>query len=377
MKILLAPDKFKGSLAAKGVCEALSRGLKKNNPTLGIIARPMADGGDGSLDVLEYYFDLKTITLEVCDPLFRPINASYKMAGTTAYIEMAAASGLVLLEGNEQDARETSSIGTGELILDAIQKGAMEIYLFIGGSATNDGGIGIAHALGYRFYNKRGISLAPKGEYLADIIRIDATHLMYDAEKVKFKVICDVNNPFYGRKGAAYVYAPQKGAKPRDVKFLDQGLRNLAKMLKKEQFGDIANIPGAGAAGGVGGGAVAFLKAELVSGIQTFLELTKLEAEIKNCDLVITGEGKLDSQTAQGKVISGVCKLAKKYDKLVLAVCGTADLPIPTSLGLQQVYTVLSKSKSVGDAMENAAEKLEIISAEIMEQLPKSLLSNQ
>ena len=358
MKILIAPDKFKGSLSAQEVCVALSKGLKNANPNIEIITRPMADGGDGSLKVLAHYVDLKTITLEVEDPLFRPIDASYSMAGNTAYIEMAAASGLALLKEKERNCMETSSFGTGELILDAIRKGATTIYLFIGGSATNDGGMGIAAALGWSFYNKNGELLVPTGENLRAVTKIDGSFLFYKPAKVNFKVICDVNNPFYGENGAAYVYAPQKGASPDEVKILDDGLRNLTEQLKAGNHREISNIPGAGAAGGVGGGAIAFLDAELVSGISTFLEITALEKEIDSCDLVITGEGKLDVQTEQGKVISGVCELAAKYDKRVIAVCGDADLPISKSLKIQQIYTVLSKAHSIAEAMEKAEEKL-------------------
>ncbi len=365
MKILIAPDKFKGSLSAQAVCIALSKGLKKNNPNLKIITLPMADGGDGSLEVLAHYFDLKTIEIAVHDPLWRPIKAAYKMAGTTAYIELSAASGLVLLKEEERNCMETSSVGTGELILDALRKGAKQIYLFIGGSATNDGGMGIAHALGFAFFAKNGDLLKPVGKNLRLIEEIDKEDLWFDLKGIKFKVICDVNNPFYGENGAAYVYAPQKGATSEEVKELDKGLRHLAKLLKAANYADIAAISGAGAAGGVGGGAIAFLGAELVAGIQTFITLTQLEAAIKDCDLVITGEGKLDSQTEQGKVISGVCELARKYDKRVIAVCGAADFPIPKLLGLQEVYTVLSKSESITEAMEKAAAKLELIGREI------------
>ncbi len=361
MKILIAPDKFKGSLTAQEVCASLSKGLKTANSNLEIITRPMADGGDGSLQVLAHYVDLKTITVEVEDPLFRPIDASYRMAGTTAYIEMAAASGLALLKEKERNCMETSSFGTGELILDAIQKGATTIYLFIGGSATNDGGMGIASALGWSFYGKNGELLVPTGENLVAINRLDGEFLFYKKAKVNFKVICDVNNPFYGKNGAAYVYAPQKGASPKEVEMLDEGLQNLANLLKTEGLTDISTMAGAGAAGGVGGGAVAFLNAELVAGIDTFMAITQLEAAIKDCDLVITGEGKLDAQTAQGKVISGVCGLAKKYDKPVIAVCGAAEKGISEQLGLQGVYTILENVDSIEEAFNDAAKVLERI----------------
>lgn len=366
MKILLAPDKFKGSLSAYEVCQALTKGLLKKYPNATIITKPLADGGDGSLAVLDYYLDLKTISKTVQDPIGRPIIAQYKLSTTTAYIEMAAASGLVLLKSKERNCLHTSSYGTGELIVDALDKGAKEVYLFIGGSATNDGGMGIAAALGYRFLDNQGNVLSPVGKNLNIVHHIDNSNLRFDFDKIKVIVICDVNNPFYGQQGASFVYAAQKGASPDDIVILDEGLKNLAEVLKRNAYPDIACVPGAGAAGGVGGGAIAFLDAELKSGIQFFLDLTALEQAIMECDIIITGEGKLDKQTEQGKVISGVCALAKKHNKKVIAVCGAADLPISASLGIAAIYTVMSRSKSLQDAMENTAEKLVEIGMEMV-----------
>jgi len=366
MKILLAPDKFKGSLTAQEVCTSLAAGIKKSHPNATIISKPLADGGDGSLEVLDYYLDLKTISKIVQDPLGRPINTSYKLAKETAYIEMAAASGLVLLQVAERNCLITSSYGTGELIADAIAQGATKIYLFIGGSATNDGGIGIAAALGYQFYDGAGQILKPVGENLKNIAKIDNSQVRFDWNKISVRVICDVENPFYGKNGAAYVYAAQKGASPTDIVYLDKGLRSLANQLVAHNYPNIAQVAGAGAAGGVGGGAIAFLGAKLQSGIQTFMELTQLETAIKDCDIVITGEGKLDKQTEQGKVISGVCQLAKKYNKRVLAVCGAADFPISTSLNLERVYTIINRATSLEDAMTNARIFLLEIGSELL-----------
>jgi len=337
VKILIAPDKFKGSLSAKEVCEALSEGILRGNTSVEIFTKPLADGGDGSLVVLQHYLDVKTITTTVHDPLMRPIQASYSMADTAAYIEMSKASGLVLLQEGERDCMNTSSFGTGELIADAIKKGANKIYLFIGGSATNDGGIGIANALGYRFFDAVENLLEPIGRNLALIKRIDNTQLLYDLSTISFKVICDVNNPFYGKNGAAYIYAAQKGASTEDIILLDKGLENLANCLNHQNFPVIAQVPGAGAAGGVGGGAIAFLGAKLVAGIQTFIELTQLENTLKDCDLIITGEGKIDRQTEQGKVVSGVCQLAKKYEKPVIAVCVKRSIQSEVNLFLQRM----------------------------------------
>lgn len=365
MNILLAPDKFKGSLSAKDVCEALNIGLHRTYPHATIISRPLADGGDGSLSVLDYYLDVKTISKTVQDPLGRPVIAQYKLSKAIAHIELAAASGLVLLKPEERNCMHTSSFGTGELIADAILRGAKEIFLFIGGSATNDGGMGIAAALGYRFLDKQGEVLSPIGKNLISIQSIDVSKVNIDFHQIKIYVISDVNNPLYGENGAAFVYASQKGASAEEIVILDKGLKNLSDLLSKQGYTDIAQIPGAGAAGGVGGGAMAFLKAELKSGIQFFIDLTGLEQAIKDCDILITGEGKLDKQTEQGKVISGVCALAKKYDKKVIAVCGNADSPIPESLRLVEVYSVMSRSLSLQDAMENTADKLVEIGMQI------------
>ncbi len=365
MKILLAPDKFKGSISAHEVCEALSKGIQKVHPNMALISKPLADGGDGSLAVLDHYFTLKTINKIVQDPLGRPIKAHYKMTDKSAYIEMSVASGLALLNPAERNCMNTTSYGTGELIRDAFEKGATTIFLFIGGSATNDGGIGIGNALGYQFYDSKGQLLAPIGRNLVLIDRIEKSSLSIDLKSIQIKVVCDVNNPFYGKNGAAYIYAPQKGANREEVIHLDRGLKNLAKCLTKYAYSDIATVSGAGAAGGVGGGAMAFLNAQLQSGIQTFLDITEIESVLKNCDLIITGEGKIDTQTEQGKVISGVCQLAQKYDKPVIAVCGDADFPISKTLGIQAVYTIRSRSNSLEEAMQTAADKVEAIGESI------------
>lgn len=361
MKILLAPDKFKGSLSAEEVCRALEKGLKKVRPEVEIIARPLADGGDGSLDILRHYFELQSHTCQVQDPLGRTITADYTMAKGVAYIEMSKASGLVLLKPEERTAMKTSSFGTGQLIRDALKKGAKEIYLFIGGSATNDGGTGIAKALGYRFLDKVGEELDAHGENLIHIDEIEENQVLRELKEVSVKVICDVNNPFYGPQGAAYVYAAQKGANLEEIAFLDSGLKHLADKLSGRGYVDINSIPGAGAAGGVGGGAIAFLDAKLISGIEMFLEISDLEKWVKKSDLIITGEGKMDAQTEHGKVVSGVGELAQLYGKAIIGVCGVADEGVAEKLKLNQVYTIISRSQSIEEAMNKAAEKLEEI----------------
>ncbi len=365
MKVLIAPDKFKDSLTAIEVCSALTKGLKKNNSSIDVISFPMADGGDGSLKTINHYFNLKPHDLIVNDPLFNPIKSTYYLSQNTAYIEMSLASGLALLDEEDRNCMFTSSFGTGELINDALNKGATTINLFIGGSATNDGGIGIASALGYRFYDASENLLSPIGQNLLLINRIDKSKVQFNFHELKVRVVFDVKNPLYGKNGAAYIYAAQKGASLIEIEKLDKGLVNLESNLLAHGFPSIAKIPGAGAAGGVGGGAIAFLDAKLVSGIEFFIEISQIEKKIKDYDLIITGEGKLDSQTRYGKAISGICSLAKKYNKPIIAVCGDSVRGTYESLGFKKVYKILDKTESIDSAMKNTRHYLSEIGKEI------------
>ena len=369
MKILIAPDKFKGSLSAIEVCDALTRGLKKNNSSIDVLSCPMADGGDGSLKILNHYFSLKPYEIKVNDPLFNTIKSTYYLSQNTAYIEMSLASGLFLLDEKDRNCMFTSSIGTGELMNHAIKKGATNINLYVGGSATNDGGIGIASALGFKFYDASNNLLLPIGKNLILINRIDKSKVEFNFQELKVKVVTDVNNPLYGKNGAAYIYGAQKGASQIEIEKLDKGLINLESKLIEHGFESVAKIPGAGAAGGVGGGAVAFLKAKLISGIEEFIEITQLESLIKDSDLVITGEGKLDSQTQQGKVVSGVCNLSKKHNKPIIAVCGDSDRDIYKSLGLKKVYNILDKTNSISKSFKKADKYLTEIGEDILNNL--------
>jgi len=365
MKILIAPDKFKGSLSAIEVCSALTRGLKKNNSSTNIFSCPMADGGDGSLKILNHYLDLKPQEVEVNDPLFNTIKSTYYISQNTAYIEMSLASGLDLLDEEERNCMYTSSFGTGELINDAIKKGVTTINLYVGGSATNDCGIGIASALGFEFYDSSNNLLSPVGKNLMLINRIDKSNVLFNFQEIKVKVLTDVNNILYGKNGAAYVYAAQKGASLIEIEKLDKGLLNFESKLLTHGFPSIAKIPGSGAGGGVGGGAVALLDAKLVSGVEEFIKITQLESLISDSDLVITGEGKLDSQTQQGKVVHGVCNLSKKFNKPIIVVCGDSVRGNYESLGFKKVYKILDKAKSIDSAMKNTRYYLSEIGKEI------------
>lgn len=358
MKVLIAPDKFKGSLTAKEVCAAIEQGLLKIDPTLSIKSIPLADGGEGTCEILTENSNGSIISSEVSDPLFRTINASYGISGdgSAAFIEMASASGLQLLKKEEQNPLKTSTYGTGELIADAIKRNVKKIVLAIGGSATNDAGIGMAAALGIKFINKKGEVLDPIGENLIHIRAINFNNSLLAKHSIEVIVLCDVTNELYGPNGAAYVYAPQKGANEKDVQFLDDGLRNFASVVEQTVAKEI-NFPGAGAAGGLGTGAKVFLNASFSSGVEYLLNALSLEEEIKHANLIITGEGKMDQQTLSGKVVMGVAQLAVNFKKPVIALVGKNELSDEeiASIGLRQVISLVDEKTPSAEAMSNAS----------------------
>ena len=278
MKILIATDKFKDSLTALEVCEGLKQGILHTFPTVEIEILPLADGGEGTLETLQTVWGGQFISCEVKDPLSRKINANYLWIEEkqTAIIEMARASGIELLKQNERNCLITSTYGTGELINNALEKGAIEIILTVGGSATNDAGIGMASALGYEFLDKFDCILEPIGKNLSEIFTIISKNIHPKLLQTKFTVATDVSNPFYGNEGAAYVFSPQKGADNQAVESLDLGLQNVNQLIKKDFNIDLQTISGSGAGGGIGGGAVAFLKAEIKSAAQWILEINQI-----------------------------------------------------------------------------------------------------
>ena len=351
MKVLICPDKFKGSLTAIDVARSIEDALPQSFEKELV---PMADGGEGSLEVIAANMTGCWKTVVVNDPLFRPVSAKYYLCQNSAYIEMAKASGYELLNDTERDCTKTSTFGTGELIKDARNEGVENIYLFIGGSATNDGGIGVAAALGFMFLDIDKNVLKPIGENLAKIhdIKLPVTSI----ENTNFTVVCDVVNPFYGSNGAAYVYAAQKGASPAQIIELDKGLENLANKIKTKFDIDLQSLAGAGAAGGLGGGAVAFLKAKIKSGTKTLIEITGLENKIVSSDLIITGEGKVDSQSISGKLIDGICKIAKANEIPVWIICGISEIDEQTlaKLGVKKVISLVNEYIKPAFAIKNA-----------------------
>lgn len=366
MKILIATDSFKDALPASAVCDAIEKGIKLVDKNIETAKLPLADGGEGTMEVLMNNADGQWQTLTVHDPLMRPIEARYGLSkdGKTAFIEMAAASGLELLSTTERNPLQTTSFGTGELIKAAVAKGAKEIVLAIGGSATNDAGMGIAAALGYRFLDIQENELLPVGKSLQNVCKIADDNFIFKdvppSEQVSIKVICDVTNPLYGPQGAASIYAPQKGATQDMVKALDNGLKHFSLKLEKKFGKNIATLPGAGAAGGVGAGAVAFLDATLYRGVDLVLDYVGFEQQLNEVDFIITGEGKLDHQTESGKLIYGLTQRAKKHSIPVIALCGALEAA-PMALkkmGIQAAFSIQQQPVSLSNALQNTSTNL-------------------
>ena len=357
MTVLIAPDKFKGSLTAPQVCAAITEGLLALNASLRIVSIPMADGGEGTSDVLTQFSSGSKVKVRVLDPLFREIDSEYGISqdGKTAFIEMASASGLGLLTTEERNPLCTTSYGTGELIKDAIEHGAEHIILGIGGSATNDAGMGMAAALGYTFLSEKKAVLVPTGQNLIHLHNI-RTHGVHPAlAKTEFTVLCDVDNPLSGANGAAYIFGPQKGATQTAVKTLDEGLRHFQKVAEAA-FHVSLNFGGAGAAGGLGAGARVFLNAEMEKGFDFISRFTKLDNLIRQSDLVITGEGKIDIQTFSGKVVSGVASLAARHQKPCIAFAGQCELSPDqiSELHLVEIISLAGSATLGQDSMEHA-----------------------
>lgn len=355
MKFVIAPDKYKGSLTAFEICDAVEKGIRLVFEDAEIVKLPLADGGDGTIEVVKHYLKGDKVFTTAKDPFCRPVQASYlySAASKTAYIEMAEASGLKLLEESKKDCLRTTTIGTGELLVDAMDKGAIKIILGIGGSATNDGGMGMATVLGYRFLDRNGRVLDPIGINLGRVVKIDSSLVDSRLKSVSIKVACDVNNSFYGPNGAAHIYTAQKGASESEIEMLDEGLRNFASVLKESFDIDVQEIPGSGAAGGVGGASLVFLGAELKPGIGLIKDLAGFEEKISDADWIISGEGKLDEQTLAGKTISGVMTSAKKFGIPVAAFCGALDISIEhqKSIGLTYAVAILQETGNLEQAL--------------------------
>ena len=366
MKIVIAPDSFKGSLTAVEIADAIGQGVKEIFPEAKIIKIPMADGGDGTVQCLVTATGGEILREKVTGPLGDEVLASYGILGgmKTAVIEMAEASGLTLVPENKRNPLITTTYGTGQLIKAALDQGCKKMIIGIGGSATNDGGAGMVQALGVRLLDREGKEIGFGGGELKKINRIDINNLDSRLPETEVLIASDVSNPLCGPRGAARIYGPQKGATPEIIEELDESLAHFAEVIKRDLNKDIKDIPGGGAAGGLGAGLMAFLDAELKPGIEIMIEIVKLEQAIKDTDLVITGEGKIDSQTIYGKAPIGVAKIAKKYNVPVIAVAAiiSDDADIVYQHGIDNLIKVIEPPMSLS---ESKSKKVELVKKSI------------
>ena len=376
MKVAIAIDSFKGSLSSVAAGNATAEGVRRVFPDAECVVRPLADGGEGTVDALVAGLggELKRVT--VAGPAGKPTVAKYGLlSGGVAVMEMAEAAGITLVSGAEKNPLYTTTYGVGEMILDAVRNGARKFVIGIGGSATNDGGAGMLQALGFRLLDAEGNDIPRGGAGLAKLARIDSSDLKFQISDFRFQIACDVKNPLCGENGASAVFGPQKGATPEMVKELDAALTNFARVAScsscssgssgsriSSDSGDLSATPGAGAAGGLGFGFKAFLGAELVPGVDLILGETRLEDFVRDADVVITGEGRLDGQTVMGKAPIGVARLAKRYGRRVLAFAGVLGDGVEqvNGAGIDAYFPILRKLVSLEEALDvkNAAANL-------------------
>lgn len=362
--IVVAPDSFKGSLSSPEVCGIVAEEWKKILPGDRVLSYPLADGGEGTVEALVRATGGRCKASTVQGPLGDPVEATWGLLGDgkTAVIEMAAASGLYLLPVEKRNPLFTSTFGTGQLIRKALEEGCRRVLIGIGGSATNDGGAGMAKALGIKLLGPEGAPLPEGGRYLAQLEKIDASGLYAPAAEAEFMVACDVDNPLCGPHGASVVYGPQKGAAPEAVQELDRALKHFAGVVKKDLGVEVLTLPGAGAAGGLGAGLVAFLDAELKRGAPLVIGYSGLEECLKKSGvaLVITGEGEINAQTARGKVPSGVAELARKYGVPAVALVGSIGEGAEAvyDCGIQAMVDIIPRPMALEDAMRQAEELL-------------------
>ena len=372
MKILLIPDSFKGSASSKEVIDALIKGFEKLNENVSLYSIAASDGGEGFLEAIENQLSIETIWHDSLDPIGRPIETYYLFdrENRIAFIELANTSGLGLLTKLEQNPMNTTTVGTGMQIYHAVNEGAIKIYVGLGGSATNDGGIGLASVLGYKLLDEAGSPVLPIG---ANLKRIHDIQGSFSFDHIQIIGVNDVANPLYGENGAAYTYAEQKGASLEEIRLLDQGLRSLASVVEQQSDLIHMDFKGAGAAGGTGYGLKVFCNADFISGTDFLFELTSLESLIRNegIDVIITGEGRIDNQTMQGKLIQGILDIAKSSSTKVVAICGQLNLSEAEykKFGFDYATTISDAGTPVKESIENASFYLEQIPAKIYPKL--------
>lgn len=369
MKFLLAPDSFKESMSAKKAALAMEKGIRSVFLEAECVIVPMADGGEGTVESLVSMTNGEMVKVEVIGPLGEKVIAEYGLLGEgkTAVIEMASASGLELIKLEDRDPLVTTTFGTGELIKDALDKGVSRILIGIGGSATNDGGAGMLQALGVSFKDKNGQELTFGGGALNQLVSIDLSGLDKRIEIVHIDVACDVTNPLIGENGASAIFGPQKGATPEVVKLLDENLAHYAEVIKRELGKDIAHTEGAGAAGGLGIGLMAFLNANLKKGVDLVIEYTGLEDKMVGADYVFTGEGSIDGQTLFGKTPFGVASIARKYSIPVIAFAGRIGNGVEPLYehGFTSIVGILKGVSSLDEALKSGEANLEFAAENI------------
>jgi glycerate kinase len=358
MNIVVAPDSFKECLSSREVAMAISKGISEVMPKAEVFEIPISDGGEGVLEAVMQGVDVDLVSVRIMDPLLRPIESTYGILKNTktAIVEMAKASGLELLTEEEKNPLSTSTYGTGQLIKNALDRGCTKIIIGIGGSATNDGGAGMVRALGGKFLNVKGEELNDGGGNLDELARIDLSDFdkrVYDCEVL---VACDVSNPLVGPNGASRIYGGQKGGSETDLELLDKNLRHYAAIIKDDLGIDISEAPGAGAAGGTGAALMAFLNGDLVNGIELILETIGIEECIKKADLVITGEGKIDGQTLNGKTITGIATIAKRHNVPVIVLTGKIEGRIEDiyNMGVKAIFSIVNRPMELSEAINEA-----------------------
>lgn len=359
LKVLIASDSFKGSASTYEVAEFIEKGIRRVDENADVTKLPLADGGEGTVEALipalggQYFEEIVT------GPLEQKVKAKFGIINKDiAVIEMAEASGITLISREERNPFKTTTYGTGELIKAALGHGVKEILIGIGGSATNDAGVGMAQALGVSFKDSQGQEVGFGAASLADIRKIDVSNLDPRIKNTKISILSDVTNPLYGENGASYVFGPQKGASPDDVLQLDAILKEFGDFVEKELDIQVVNLQGAGAAGGLGFGLIAFCNGKMYSGIERILDIIHLEEHVKDADFVITGEGMMDFQSVQGKAPLGVAKIAKKYDVPVIAIVGSEGLHVNRVYdhGIDLVIDIINKPMSLEEAISNVGE---------------------
>ena len=370
MRVVVAVDSFKGSLSSLKAGEAIAQGILKVNNEHDVIVRPLADGGEGTVDALASGLNGNIVSVEVNGPDYNKVKAEYCiLPNNTAVIEMAAAAGLTLLPEKERNPMYTTTYGVGEMICDALCRGCRHFIIGIGGSATNDGGIGMLSALGFDFLDVGGNKVLPSAVGLEHLHSITTENVLPVLNECTFRIACDVDNPLCGENGCSRIFSPQKGANEEDIQKMDIWLKKYALLAKRVASKADMYFPGAGAAGGLGFAFLSFLNASLESGINIVIDETNLEEHIKTADIVVTGEGRLDSQTVMGKAPVGVARLAKKYNKKVIAFAGcvTDDAEICNEYGIDAYFPILRNVGTIDDALneKNAYNNLKSTAVQV------------